>query len=450
MCLLMIAPVANAQDVDFNLEQTVLALLLRLEAAENRIKELEYDAVQSAAGEYENIGVEYEFPRVEALQGGTTNTDELVAVSTSSTNAGYLGEAYNDGVLRTGGLIDYANGIDFVTLSVDAGNVASNLNTGYVVITNIQYQKVDIFSIVTNTLLFSLENDGEGAHSVDLTPYVGGSTTGITSHVLLSNLLWTGSGHYGTANRVAAFGSDGEPTYIDYANWDTAYGWGDHDGLYIPVAYSNSPAFTNDVRAAQTNIVERDPFFVAYSNSLAFTADVRASQTNDGFEADTTYTNDLPAFTNAVQGAQTNDGYAANTDAKVGVTVGATPSYLGAAYNDGVLRTDGLSIGYDSSGTHWIILSVDTNWLSTNVINTVSNNFGIAVIEVAAVCDQNTHPYDTDDDSTGSGGGEDGGTTHPDDDSSGGSYPGGGTDEDDGTDHPSTDDCYSTVPDSIP
>ena len=151
-------------------------------------------------------------PRIvheEALSG---NTDELVAVSTNSTEAGYLGEAYNDGVLRTGGLIDYANGIDFVTLSVDAGNVASNLNTGYVVI---------------------------------------------------------------------------------------------------------------------TNILESDPYFVAYSNSAAFTNDVRAAQTNDGYEA--------------------------NTDAKVGVTSNSTPDYLGKTGANGALRTDA-TITYTAS-TNYITLS---------------------------------------------------------------------------------------------
>ena len=51
---------------------------------------------------------------------------------------------------------------------------------------------------------------------------------------------------------------------------------------------------------------EVDPVFVGYSNSTAFVADVRAAQTNDGYEADTTYMDDLASFTNAVRVAQTN------------------------------------------------------------------------------------------------------------------------------------------------
>ena len=310
---------------------------------------------------------EWQDPQVHQL-----DTDVLVAVSTNSTNANYIGDSGSTGVLRTDSTLTYdASGIDWVTLGVSSS------------VTNTDDQEITTFSVITNTLIISLERDATSPHSVDLTSYVGGSTTGITSHVLLSNLLWTGSGHYGTSNRVAAFDSVGAPTYIDYSEWNA---------------------------------------MVAYSNSAAFTADVRASQTNDGFEA--------------------------NTDALVGVTSGSTPNYLGSLSNNGVLRTD-ISIEY-SAALDWVTLGVNADWFETNVINTVSNTFDIAVVTVDEVCDQNTHPYDTDDDSTGSGGGEDGGTTHPDDDSSGGSYPGGGTDEDDGTDHPSTDDCYSTVPDSIP
>jgi len=40
-----------------------------------------------------------------------------------------------------------------------------------------------------------------------------------TDHTALSNLAWASSGHTGTASRVAAFDSDGVPTYLDYSLW---------------------------------------------------------------------------------------------------------------------------------------------------------------------------------------------------------------------------------------
>jgi len=45
--------------------------------------------------------------------------DVLVAVSTNSSEAGYLGETGTDGVLRVSGDITYSNGIDFIMLSAD-------------------------------------------------------------------------------------------------------------------------------------------------------------------------------------------------------------------------------------------------------------------------------------------------------------------------------------------
>lgn len=59
-------------------------------------------------------------------------TSDKVAVSANSTSAGYIGEASDDGVLRTDDTIDYANSTNYVTLSVNASNVWTNIvNNSY-------------------------------------------------------------------------------------------------------------------------------------------------------------------------------------------------------------------------------------------------------------------------------------------------------------------------------
>ena len=90
--------------------------------------------------------------------------------------------------------------------------------------------------------------------------------------------------------------------------------WVQSQGYVTNAITLDSAAFTNGVRAAQTNDGYEADTDTTYTDDLpAFTNAVRAAQTNDGYEADTTYTDDLPAFTNAVRAAQTNDGYEADT-----------------------------------------------------------------------------------------------------------------------------------------
>ena len=150
---------------------------------------------------------------------------------------------------------------------------------------------------------------------------------------------------------------------------DTAYGWGDHgtngyvasesDPLFA--AYSNSAAFVADVQAAQTNDgYEADTTYV--DDLASFTNAVRAAQTNDGYEADTTYVDDLASFTNAVRAAQTNDGYEADTDTTYADDLAAfTNAVRSAQTND----------GYEADTTY-----VDDLAAFTNAVRAAQTNDG--------------------------------------------------------------------------
>ena len=57
------------------------------------------------------------------------NTDVLVAVSTNSSAAGYLGETDTDGVIRVDSSMGYSNGVDYITLSALDNKVAISTNS---------------------------------------------------------------------------------------------------------------------------------------------------------------------------------------------------------------------------------------------------------------------------------------------------------------------------------
>jgi len=94
----------------------------------------------------------------------------------------------------------------------------------------------------------------------------------------------------------------------------------------------------------------------------AFTNLVRAAQTNDGYEADTTYLDDLASFTNAVRAAQTNDGYEANTDDQAALEVSSTGTYANvqAAIN-GLEAVDDTKLDTSTAAATYAALAAPTN-----------------------------------------------------------------------------------------
>jgi hypothetical protein len=80
----------------------------------------------------------------------------------------------------------------------------------------------------------------------------------------------------------------------------------------------------------------------------------------------------------------TNDEFelvaAVTTDEKVGVDSGATPGYLGAASNDGVLRTDGTILTYADGGDYVTLTVADASTTAKGVVDLIVTE--LAVIKV--------------------------------------------------------------------
>lgn len=78
----------------------------------------------------------------------------------------------------------------------------------------------------------------------------------------------------------------------------------------------------------------------------------------------------VKAIDDAISSNETD--IAAQTDVKVGIDSGATAGYLGAAYSDGVLRTD-QSIDYTDGGDYATLgVNVDDSTIEINVSNEVA------------------------------------------------------------------------------
>ena len=148
--------------------------------------------------------------------------DEKVKIDAAA-NAGYLGAASNDGVLRTGAGLSYTDGGDFITLAVD--QVLEDLDTLGAPASDGQ------FIVATGVGAFAYEKDATVRTSLGLGTGNSPSFAGLT----LSSPLSIGNGGTGVTTALAAFdalcptGTKGDLVVYGGSSASVALGVGTND-----------------------------------------------------------------------------------------------------------------------------------------------------------------------------------------------------------------------------
>ena len=168
--------------------------------------------------------------------------------------AGYLGAAFNDGVLRTSTGITFTDGGDFVTLTTKDSEIVHDSLSGYVGDQHVAHTGVTLTAgsglsgggTIAASRTFALDIDGLAADTIvaadtvafyDATGTHNNKTTFSNFNAALDHGALLGRGdddhsQYHTDARAATWLANNHETTYDHAHYDTAYGWGDHAGLY--------------------------------------------------------------------------------------------------------------------------------------------------------------------------------------------------------------------------
>lgn len=264
-------------------------------------------AIKLALGAATGISVELPSPVATNLLGWNATEDAIINYDNPGFKAGidvastpdYVGATSGDGFLRTGTGIAYADGGDFVTLTVDA-----------------DYTDISANDAATDVTGAELETLSDGSNADALHTHSGLSI----NHSL-----------------------------------DDAY----DDGSTVTV---DTGIVTWNSSVLGTHILNS----TANGSHLRLTGDPVVAAPVDG---DLWWTGTALNF---YDGATTTDILAGGTYAgQVGIDAGATPGYLGAANNDGVLRTDG-TITYTDGGD-FVTLNVTDN-TSVQQVEVVKNS----------------------------------------------------------------------------
>jgi len=194
--------------------------------------------------------------------------------------AGYIGAAAGDGVLRTSTGITYTDGGDFVTLTTNDGQIVHDNLSGYVGDQHVAHAGVTLTAgsglsgggTIAASRTFALDINGLAADTIvaadtiafyDDTGAHNNKTAFSDFNAALDHGALLGRGdddhtQYHTDARAATWLAANHETTFNHAHYDTAYGWGDHAGLYDPIG-SGIAAL-----AAHVAAYNHDNFVTAY------------------------------------------------------------------------------------------------------------------------------------------------------------------------------------------
>ena len=194
--------------------------------------------------------------------------------------AGYIGAAAGDGVLRTSTGITYTDGGDFVTLTTNDGQIVHDNLSGYVGDQHVAHAGVTLTAgsglagggTIAASRTFALDINGLAADTIvaadtiafyDDTGAHNNKTAFSDFNAALDHGALLGRGdddhtQYHTDARAATWLAANHETTYNHANYDTAYGWGNHAGLYDPVGSAAAAV------AAHVAAYNHDNFVTAY------------------------------------------------------------------------------------------------------------------------------------------------------------------------------------------
>ena len=231
----------------------IAAVLFTVGAFTQAPQKMSYQAVvRNASGELQTnqaVGM-----KISILQGSTTGTPVYVETHTTTTNAnGLITIEIGNGAIVTGtfGGIDWAAGTYFIKTETDPTGGTNYSIAGTSQILSVPYAmyaktaKTANYNDLTNKpSLFdgtwtsltgkpSLANVATSGNYLDLTnrPTIfDGTWTSLTGQP-------TTLAGYGITNAMSTSHPANNITASNITNWNTAYGWGNHAGLYRPVTY---------------------------------------------------------------------------------------------------------------------------------------------------------------------------------------------------------------------
>lgn len=272
----------------------------------------------------------------------------------------YLGAAFNDGALRTGTGISYADGGDFVTLTTNDGEIdhGSLAGTG-------DDDHTDYHTDARAATWLAGAHETTYNHGQHDTAYGWGDHAGL----------------YDAFGRMATH----EGTY-NHGQHDTAYGWGDHaGGGYLTSETSHADVLVDGDFASQ-GIMLRG----AGAGSYSILADASANWNTAHGWGDHGSAGYLKADGSVnlagnltVEDGITIDGRDIRLDGgdidwlvsnagKAKVDSSATEDYLGAAFNDGALRT-GTGISF-ADGGNFITLTTNDGEIAHDSLSEYDSN----------------------------------------------------------------------------
>lgn len=160
------------------------------------------------------------------------------------------------------GAISFDNENLTTTGTVSGINVTSGSDPGH---THTAYQPADgdltAIAALTGTTGF-LKKTAENTWTIDTTGYT-------TDHGSLSGLGDDDHSQYHTDGRAATWLAAGHETTYNHANYNTAYGWGNHAGLYDPVGTASSAISSHTSLYDHARLDDNYTSAVADSNVLA-------------------------------------------------------------------------------------------------------------------------------------------------------------------------------------
>jgi len=354
-------------------------------------------------------------------------TDEKVGVDSGAT-AGYLGAAYNDGILRTGAPLTYTDGGDFITLDVDETAIDHNVLANYaanqhVVLPGTITAVLSDHNLAAHTALGLFDASSDVDHDAttnthNLTTDVDHDTIAnthnlttdidhnqLTNYTANRHIDWTAAsdnfsttgtltfspnGHLFRDSPLRSAGSltlqaltSGSYFFLDLYTKD---GDGTDDmGIYLvplgsPTSLTNFEALEIkwDVSDGEFRIATLEGgsgvvrpiniFAKGHRGQLLLNTDGSVSM---GGALAVTGNITGPNVSSGADPGHTHTAYSTD-DVKVGIDSGATAGYLGAAFNDGVLRTS-TGISYADGGDFVTLTTNDGEIDHDSLLNYVAN-----------------------------------------------------------------------------